>query len=138
MLAQLPRFEIQIPSNPQSIAIVDNLVEQLSDEMGLSEDMLGNIMVSLTEAVNNAIVHGNKLDEKKMVDLKMSYENDTIQFIVHDQGGGFDFDHVPDPTEEENLEKTEGRGIFLIRHLADEVNFADNGATIEIKFNVKK
>lgn len=73
-----------------------------------------------------------------MVDLKMDIEKDTLQFIVHDQGAGFDFDHVPDPTEEENLEKSEGRGIFLIRHLADEVKYTDNGATIEIKFNLKK
>jgi serine/threonine-protein kinase RsbW len=138
MLAQLPRFEMQLPSNPQSIAIVDNLVEQLSDEMNLGEEMLGNIMVSLTEAVNNAILHGNKLDEKKMVELKMDMENDVLQFTVHDQGPGFAYDAVPDPTEEANLEKSEGRGIFLIRHLADEVTFKDNGATIEIKFHLKK
>lgn len=138
MIAQLPRFEIQIPSSPESIAIVDNLVEQLSDEINLGEEMLGNVLVSLTEAVNNAIIHGNKLDKQKMVDLKMELQNNTIMFVIHDQGSGFDFESVPDPTEQENLEKIEGRGIFLIRHLADEVKYLDNGSTIEIHFNLKK
>jgi serine/threonine-protein kinase RsbW len=138
MIAQLPRFEIQIPSNPESIAIVDNLVEQLNDEINLGEEMLGNMLVSLTEAVNNAIVHGNKSDEKKMVDLKMELQKDTLQFTVHDQGIGFDYEHIPDPTSQENLEKITGRGIFIIRHLADEVKFSDNGATVEILFKLKK
>ena len=101
--------------------------------------MLGNMLVSLTEAVNNAIIHGNKLDEKKMVDLKMELGgNDMLRFTVHDEGVGFDFDKVPDPTEQENIEKAEGRGIYLIRHLADEVKYTDNGSTLEIHFNLKK
>ena len=137
MIAQLPRFEMQLPSNPQSIAIIDNLVEQLDDEMNLGEEMLGNMLISLTEAVNNAIIHGNKLDEKKTVDLKMNLANDVLHFTVHDQGPGFDFNNIPDPTAEENLEKEMGRGIFLIRHLADEVKYSDNGSTIEINFNLK-
>lgn len=138
MIAQLPQFEIKIPSSPQSIAIVDNLVEQLSDEINLGEEMLGNMLVSLTEAVNNAIIHGNKMDEGKMVDLKMALDKDIIRFTVHDQGPGFDFNSVPDPTSQENIEKMTGRGIYIIRHLADEVKYLDNGSTIEIQFNLKK
>jgi len=73
-----------------------------------------------------------------MVDIKMELHNDTLRFIVHDEGLGFDFNHVPDPTQQENIEKVEGRGIYLIRHLADDVKYSDNGATLEIQFNLKK
>jgi serine/threonine-protein kinase RsbW len=88
----------------------------------------------VTEAVNNAIRHGNRNDPKLNVALSLMLENDLIKFRVEDEGQGFDYHHLPDPTSPENLEKPGGRGIFLMKHLSDEVEFQDNGRVVELSF----
>jgi serine/threonine-protein kinase RsbW len=92
------------------------------------------MLVALTEAVNNAITHGNKLDESKMVSLDFKHTGDEYYFTISDTGKGFDYDHVPDPTSPENIEKPDGRGIFLMKNLSDRVTFLDEGRTVELVF----
>ena len=84
--------------------------------------------------MNNAIKHGNKLNEEKNVDINFKHRGDNYQFIISDEGEGFDYNDLPDPTSPENIEKPEGRGIYLMKHLADQVSFSDNGRTIELVF----
>ena len=90
----------------------------------------------MVEGVNNAIVHGNKLDESKSVHIQYTINESFIEFSIKDEGQGFDIDAIPDPTKPENLEKTHGRGIFLMNHLADEIAFLEGGNTVVMKFNL--
>ena len=91
-------------------------------------------MVAITESVNNAIRHGNKEDKKKNVTLTATCEENVLLFTVEDEGTGFDPDSLEDPTAPENLEKIGGRGIFLMKHLSDEVKFSNEGRKVELTF----
>jgi len=91
-------------------------------------------MIAVIESVNNAIIHGNKTDKNKNVLLSATLHDEQIVFIVSDEGQGFDHQSLPDPTAPENIEKVGGRGIFLIKNLADEVSFKSEGRTLELTF----
>lgn len=127
--------ELIIQSDPQNIAIVEKLVDELCVEYKITEENYGNILISLTEAVNNAIVHGNKLDGDKTVNLKYIVEDHILKILIEDQGPGFDYDNLPDPTAPENIEKPHGRGVFLMRNLADNCEFLDDGRIVSLEFN---
>ncbi|MEY4110166.1 MAG: hypothetical protein RLZZ46_520, partial [Bacteroidota bacterium] len=98
------------------------------------EDHYGNILVAVTEAVNNAIQHGNKFDPAKEIEVEYEKKKNSLVFRITDQGQGFDFTTIPDPTDPENLEKINGRGVFLMFKLADKVNFKENGRVVELSF----
>jgi serine/threonine-protein kinase RsbW len=134
MTAQSPFLEFEFPSLPEKINLIESLVEDLKVELNLTEELEANILVSLSEAVNNAILHGNKLDPTKMVKLKMLKNPGEIIFYVEDEGPGFDEKEIKDPTAVENLDKPTGRGIFLMRNLADQVEFKENGRIVIISF----
>jgi serine/threonine-protein kinase RsbW len=127
-------MSIEFPSIIDNIRIVESFIDNAKLKLNFDDDIYGNIMVSVTESVNNAIIHGNKSNRDKKVNLSLDYSKDIIKFKVKDEGGGFDFHHVPDPTDPENLEKSNGRGIFLMKHLCDEVNFLDEGNEVEMIF----
>jgi serine/threonine-protein kinase RsbW len=91
-------------------------------------------MISVTECISNAIIHGNKSDKNKLVHVELRIEDDQLNFTVKDEGEGFDSSSLADPTEPENIEKTGGRGIFLMKHLSDEVKFEDSGKTTILSF----
>lgn len=128
--------KISFPSTSGNIVVVEKLINDICSSYKVSEDYYGNILVAVTEAVNNAIQHGNKLDPGKKVDVEFKAGDKAITFSVHDQGDGFDYNTLPDPTNPENLEKPSGRGVFLMRHLADKVEFADSGRTVLLNFNI--
>jgi len=131
------QLTIKIPSLPENIRIVESFIDNANDFFGFSNDLYGNIMVSVTEAVNNAILHGNKSQQNKDVTLSLQIEDkDFIKFIITDQGEGFDYNNLPDPTAPENIEKIGGRGIFLIRQLCDDLSFDDNGKMVILSFNL--
>jgi len=133
---KLESVSLQIPSLPENIRIVESFIDNLKEQYEISDDIYGNILIAITEAVNNAIIHGNKGNPKKNVELTMQLHDSSIRFVVKDEGRGFDHHHIPDPVAPENLDKIGGRGIFLIKHLADEVHFKDKGREIEILFYV--
>ena len=112
-------------------------MDELSAEYNISTDIYGNILIAVLEAANNAILHGNKLEEEKMVKIIMSIESEKLKFIIEDEGPGFDYKNVPDPTAPENIENVNGRGIFLMEKLSDRMEFTRNGATVELEFNLK-
>lgn len=91
-------------------------------------------MIAVTEAVNNAIKHGNQNNSSKNVSLTLSLADGLIKFEVRDEGVGFDFHKLPDPTAPENIAKPGGRGIFLMKHLSDEVTFKEKGKVVELSF----
>ncbi len=125
---------LEIVSQPQSINIIEKVIDDLKNEFEIHEDSYGNILVAVTEAVNNAIIHGNGLDPEKQVKVSYEVEGDRIMFTISDEGKGFDYYNLPDPTAPENLEKPTGRGVFLMKHLADQVIFSENGKVVELYF----
>lgn len=125
---------IEIGSDLKFMTEVELLIDTVCEDLKLNEDHYGNILIAVTEAVNNAIVHGNHSDEDKMVKVGVSKEEEKVIFTVADEGKGFDFSSLPDPTSPENIEKPDGRGIFLMKNLADEVNFGLNGSKVSITF----
>jgi serine/threonine-protein kinase RsbW len=122
-------------STTANIAIVENLVDELCETHSIKEDFYGNILIALTEAVNNAIVHGNKLDEDKQVRLAVSHSGEVLKFTIQDEGPGFDYDNLPDPTAPENIEKPNGRGVFLMKNLADRCEFLEDGTIVSLEFD---
>ncbi|MFN6944001.1 MAG: ATP-binding protein [Cytophagaceae bacterium] len=127
-------LKIQIPSLAENIRIVESFIDNVKEKFKITDDIYGNMMVAVTESVNNAIKHGNKEDKTKNVTLAAVCEENSLRFTIKDEGPGFDHLNLPDPTAPENLDKIGGRGIFLMKHLADEVNFSDEGRTVELIF----
>lgn len=130
--------KLLIPSKSENIVLIEKMVDDVCDLFDIKEDLYGHILVALTEAVNNAIQHGNKSDPDKNIEISFKIRNNKIYFIVKDSGTGFDYNNVPDPTDPGNIEKPTGRGIFLMKHLADNVTFQDNGSKVILEFNLKK
>ena len=129
-------ISLQIPSLPENIRIVESFIDNVKEQYNIDDDIYGNILIAITEAVNNAIQHGNKCNPSKNVVLSLQLMDDAVRFTVKDEGIGFDFHHIPDPVSPENLDKIGGRGVFLIKHLADEVHFKDSGREVEMIFYV--
>ncbi|WP_304516943.1 ATP-binding protein [Cecembia rubra] len=127
-------IKISIPSLIENIKIIESFIDNAREKYAINDDIYGNIMISVTECVTNAIVHGNKLDGNKIVDLELHLDDNQVQFVIKDEGSGFDYEHLADPTAPENLEKSGGRGIFIMRHLTDEVKFDDNGRIVILTF----
>ncbi len=123
-------------SHPENVSKVECFVHNVAERYKLSPDIHGNLLVSLTEAVTNAILHGNQCDCNKTVSISMHRQKDAIAVRVSDEGLGFDPMAVPDPTGLELLEKCGGRGLFLMRHLSDECRFMRNGSTVELRFKL--
>ena len=132
----MKNIRIDIPSLSDNIRMIESFIDNAKDKFHLNEDIYGNIMIAVTEAVNNAIRHGNKGDSAKNVSLKLSLHDGMIKFRVEDEGSGFDFRKLPDPTAPENIKKPGGRGIFLMKHLADEVDFSEQGKVVELSFYI--
>ncbi|MFD2203850.1 ATP-binding protein [Shivajiella indica] len=127
-------IKISIPSLIENIKIIESFIDNAREKYAINEDIYGNIMISVTECVTNAIIHGNKLDRKKVVDLELHLDDNQVTFVILDEGKGFDYDHLEDPTAPENLEKSGGRGIFIMKHLSDEVKFEENGRKAILTF----
>ncbi len=127
---------LKFASDPKNVSHIESFVEHLVDKYGLSPDVYGNILISLTEAVTNAIIHGNDNDKTKKVLVRLKKRKNKLAFLISDEGRGFDFDNLPDPTAPENLLKIGGRGVFLMRQLSDDIVFYDNGSTVEICFEI--
>jgi serine/threonine-protein kinase RsbW len=112
------------------------LVEEMLLTHRISDDIYGNILVSLSEAFNNAIQHGNNNNADKNVIISVIVESQEVTFEIEDQGEGFNYHEIPDPTDNENIEKLSGRGLFMIFALCDHVNFNEKGNKITLSFNL--
>jgi serine/threonine-protein kinase RsbW len=127
-------IKISIPSLIENIKIIESFIDNAKESFEINDDIYGNIMISVTECISNAIIHGNQNNKEKLVHLELSVENNILRFIIEDEGKGFDQSELKDPTAPENIEKTGGRGIFLIKHLSDDVKFEDNGKKTILSF----
>jgi serine/threonine-protein kinase RsbW len=132
----MEKQSLNFDSKSDNIVLAEKLVDDVCKKYAVDEDFYGNILIAVTEAVNNAINHGNRQNPEKQVHLEFASRADRLAFSVKDEGAGFDYENLPDPTDPENLEKISGRGVFLMRHLADEVEFSENGTKVEMVFKV--
>ncbi|MCX7744948.1 MAG: ATP-binding protein [Flavobacteriales bacterium] len=123
-------------SEPHNIALIEPLVTSVLEKYSISNEIFGNVLVAITEATNNAIQHGNKQDPKKKVHISYTVDNEMIRFTIQDEGQGFNPDVLPDPTDPENIEKPHGRGVFLMRRLADSISFEENGTRVCLGFKI--
>lgn len=126
---------ISFPSDVNELSKAESLVDKICQTLSVNEDYYGNVLIAVTEAVNNAIKHGNKNDVSKHVQIRVSDAESVFSIEVKDQGIGFDFNNLPDPTAPENIEKENGRGIFLMKSLADKVEFENDGRDVILTFS---
>lgn len=126
--------KLKIESSSDNLRLVERLIEDVCDVYNVTEDNFGNILIAVTEAVNNAIYHGNKGNPSKSVQIGFENEDKKITFSVSDEGQGFDYNSLPDPTDPGNIDKINGRGVFLMKHLADKVEFNHNGKEVLLTF----
>ena len=132
----MEKISIQIPSMFENIRIVESFIDNAKEKFHIADDLYGNIMVAVTESVNNAIKHGNGNDRKKLVSISLIIGAKDLKFVIEDQGSGFDPNSLADPTLPENISKPYGRGVFLMRNLCDEIVFSDKGRVVEMKFRM--
>lgn len=130
--------ELIISSEHDQIAAVEAFVDNIKNQLNIDDEVYGNILICITEAANNAIIHGNKLDAGKKVTITagLNESGKKVYFKVKDQGIGFDHNTLPDPTDPENLDKVNGRGVFLMKQLSDLVVFSDHGREVEMQFRI--
>jgi serine/threonine-protein kinase RsbW len=126
----------KISSHPDNICEIQTLVDEWAHQYDLPDDLKCNLMVSLTEAVSNAIIHGNQKDSSKYVRIEISNSPSQLRVVVEDEGMGFNYRDLPDPTTAEKLECCGGRGVYLIRELCDTMEFKKNGRRVELYFEL--
>jgi serine/threonine-protein kinase RsbW len=126
--------KIRIESTIENLRVVENAIDEATTLIGISQDNYGKVLVSAMEAVNNAILHGNRSNPQKMVDIEISSINDQLNITVTDEGSGFRPETVPDPTTPENIEALNGRGIYLMSHLADKIEYSPKGNSVTMTF----
>jgi serine/threonine-protein kinase RsbW len=127
--------ELSLPSRIDTVATAAAAVAEFVSRSGITEDAAFGIDMAVREAVTNAVVHGNRQDENKTVEVTLKSSPDAVEISVHDQGVGFNPEAIPDPTAEENILKASGRGIFFMRSFMDEVDWLirpEGGTTVRM------
>jgi len=128
---------LQLPSRIESISVVENFIDELSVQYDFKDELYAKVLTCLSEAINNAIVHGNRESSEKKVYINPKVIGDKrLVFTITDEGEGFDFNKLLDPSEPENIENLTGRGVFLIKKLADKCVFNSKGNELELHFKI--
>ena len=120
---KLKKFSLAFPSQVEYIEQVEALTEKACAYAKFSEDEKDSMAIAVTEAANNAILHGNKKDQNKNVHFDITATADTVRVVIRDEGDGFNPQKIENPLEPQNLLKESGRGVFIVRSLMDEVSF---------------
>ncbi len=131
-------MELTIFSDPANVRNIEDFIIETCEGWNLNEDDINALMIAVTEAANNAVFHGNRSDPAKKVTVSMDLVGSLLKVSVRDQGAGFDPHKIPDPLAEENLLKTSGRGVFLMRNIMKDVQYAfsPEGTTVSMTFDV--
>jgi len=118
-----PKYYLEIESTPNNLITVEEFVNYFSVELGLDREKINGLLLAVTEATTNAIIHGNKNNKLKMVRIYVYVDGQTVTIKIKDEGKGFDPSIVPDPTDPENLLKDSGRGLYLMRVYMDGLSY---------------
>lgn len=129
-------LNLVLESHPKNIAEVEPFVLLAFKQFEINESIFGNILITLTEAVSNAIIHGNGSDSDRKVFINSVSDSSRVTFTVEDEGSGFNPETLPDPTAPQNLMTPGGRGVFLMNQLADKVSYLQGGRIIQLEFNL--
>jgi len=127
--------KLKISSDLENLRVVEKAIDEITASSEISHTCYGKILVTVLEAVNNAIAHGNKFSPDKFVNISLKCNGKKLTVVIKDQGPGFSPEEVPDPTSSENIEKVNGRGVFLMTKLADEFKFNKKGNSVTLVFN---
>ncbi|MDZ7756405.1 ATP-binding protein [Rhodohalobacter sp.] len=126
--------ELTLKSAYEEVEKLEGLLNKLQEQLGFNDEFYARLMLAVSEAATNAIVHGNKLDESKNTVVAAYRDGNKLIFVTTDEGEGFKPDELPDPIAEENLLSTSGRGVFLMKEYADEVFFEEDGRKLTLSF----
>jgi len=127
------RFSYKLDSTLETVDNAEQTASRIASESGFDEDEVMQIAMAVREAAVNAVLHGNAYDPEKKIELEFERTISDLVITIRDQGKGLDLAKIPDPLAPENLLKTSGRGIFLIRSFMDEVQINPSQAGTEIK-----
>jgi serine/threonine-protein kinase RsbW len=130
--------EIEIPSTLDYLPKVDEFIEKKLRKLRIKKDQIADIAISVSEAVTNAVMHGNRNDTSKKVKIIFKADTSSVEITVEDEGGGFDPSCVESPLKEDRIMREAGRGILILKSLMDKVDFLcepDKGTKVKmVKF----
>lgn len=126
---------VVIASDPQNVRVVEELIDLVSNEMELGTEVIFNLRLVLSEAIHNAIVHGNEGKAEKEVLIDYELRGNRLYCCICDEGAGFDISRVKDPTDKANREKEGGRGVFFLQQFTEHFHYC--GDSRGVKFSMK-
>ncbi len=135
MVGELLR-ETSVQGSEGFLTFLDGFVDDVAKELALNEELTSNIVISVSEALNNAFVHGNNRDEQLPISVSVYHQNSSVVFVVRDQGRGYDYDLLSTELSDDLLDVPGGRGLFIMRALADEVSNNDQGNEVYLTFHL--
>lgn len=130
---QLARLNIN--SKLENVRDVEPFLKEFFSKYNINNECYGDMLLVLTEAVTNSIKHGNRFDPNKLVQIELQkHECGKVSFKIEDEGQGFDPKSVLDPTQPQRLSQPNGRGLYLIREIANKVKYTERGRCCKIEF----
>jgi serine/threonine-protein kinase RsbW len=130
------KITYELASTYEELERVEHLLNELQEKLGFDDEFYARLMLTVSEAATNAVVHGNELDASKKATIVAEADENTLTVTTTDEGAGFVPEEVPNPLAEENLLKTSGRGVFLMQEYADETEYQNDGRTLVLKFKL--
>ncbi len=130
--------KLVLQSTYEELDKLEGFLNDLQSNLGFDDEFYARLMLTVSEAATNGIVHGNELDASKKVILSATGDGKSLMVTTQDEGPGFNPDEVSNPLAEENLLKTSGRGVFLMKEYADEVKYEDEGRRLVLCFKLPK
>jgi len=133
-------YQLEIFSDLDLLPEAEEFLENIAKETDFDKTVINNLLLSVNEAVSNAMLHGNKSDINKKVTIYVVRNNNELKISVKDQGNGFDPARVPDPTKADNIFKENGRGLYIMRTCMDNMKyvFHPDGTELQLSLNLKK
>jgi serine/threonine-protein kinase RsbW len=127
-------LEREFASDITELKALPRLLEDARLRCPIGDDQFYNLVIAMTEAVNNAIVHGNKSDPGRRVHYRLECRAEGIHCMVEDEGEGFELDEVDDPLNPDNLLRESGRGMFIISALMSDLHAERTAGGMRIEF----
>lgn len=137
-MGPIKQLKLSLNSTLSNFNKVEQFIDNLLDEFRVPQSLRGSVTLCVVEAVNNSLLYGNKLNPQKMITISAEQYLDKISVIVEDEGEGFDYRNIPDPTTPENIMKIAGRGLYLMSSLSDDLLFHLNGRKVIMSFFLNK
>ncbi|WP_346855981.1 ATP-binding protein [uncultured Draconibacterium sp.] len=136
MIEKAPSILV-IDSKHSELQRVEKFIEDVFSYYNFNKDCFNKVFLCISEATVNSIIHGNKEDHRKKVELNVDCKKHLISVTITDEGEGFDINEVPNPTSKENLLKESGRGIHIIQTIADKLTFNKKGNSLKFEIECK-